>query len=124
MKVVLKFISRAFKYSLEKYVYSYAHNSERTDKEQLFLFVCLYADGYSLDPPPPPHVFCSYAHSRKRNDKGQLFLFVCFPDGHRLVGLKVKASASRAEDPGFESRLRQWLKKWHSSGYSARRLAL
>ena len=26
---------------------------------------------------------------------------------HRLVGLVVKASASRAEDPGFESRLRQ-----------------
>ena len=43
-----------------------------------------------------------------------------------------KASASRAEDPGFESRLRrdffgvesyQWLKNWHSSGYPARRLA-
>ena len=28
-----------------------------------------------------------------------------FPD--RLVGLVVKASASRAEDPGLESRLRQ-----------------
>ena len=27
--------------------------------------------------------------------------------GHRLVGLMVKASASRAEDPGFESRLRR-----------------
>ena len=43
------------------------------------------------------------------------------------------ASASRAEGPGFESRLRrdffgvesyQWLKNWHSSGYPARRLAL
>ena len=42
-----------------------------------------------------------------------------------------KAFASRAEDPGFESRLRrdffgvesyQWLKNWHSSGYPARRL--
>ena len=52
---------------------------------------------------------------------------------HRLVGLVVKASASRAEGPGFESRLRwdffgvksyQWLKNWHSSGYPARRLAL
>ena len=49
------------------------------------------------------------------------------------TGLVVKASASRAEDPGFESRLRwdfsgaksyQWLKNWHSSGYPARRLAL
>ena len=44
-----------------------------------------------------------------------------------------KASTSRAEGPGFESRLRrdffgvesyQWLKHWHSSGYPARRLAL
>ena len=42
-------------------------------------------------------------------------------------------TASRAEGPGFESRLRQdflgvesyqWLKHWHSSGYPARRLAL
>ena len=52
---------------------------------------------------------------------------------NNLVGLVVKASASRAEDPGFESRLRrdfsgvesyQWLKNWHSSDYPARRLAL
>ena len=44
-----------------------------------------------------------------------------------------KASASRVEDPGFESCLRQdffrvesyqWLKNWHSSGYPARRLAM
>ena len=51
----------------------------------------------------------------------------------RLVGLEAKASASRAEDPGFESHLRrdffgvesyQWLKHWHSSGYPARRPAL
>ena len=50
----------------------------------------------------------------------------------RLVGLLVKESASRAEDPGFESRFStgifwvesyQWLKSWHSSGYPARRLA-
>ena len=50
-----------------------------------------------------------------------------------LVGLVVKASASRAEDPGFESRLRrdiflvdsyQWLKNWHSSGHTARHLVL
>ena len=27
------------------------------------------------------------------------------PSSHRLVGLVVKASALRAEDPGFESRL-------------------
>ena len=55
----------------------------------------------------------------------------CFCD--RLVGLVVKASASRAEGPGFKSCSRldffgiesyQWLKNWHSSGYPARRLAL
>ena len=47
-----------------------------------------------------------------------------------LVGLVVKANASRAKDPGFESCLGrdfsgvgsyQWLKNWHSSGYPARR---
>ena len=51
----------------------------------------------------------------------------------RLVGLVVKASASRADGPGFKSCLRrnfsgvesyQWLKNWHSSGYPAWRLAL
>ena len=52
---------------------------------------------------------------------------------NRLVGSVVKASTSREEDPGFESRLRrdfsgveshQWLKNWHSTGYPAKRLAL
>ena len=53
--------------------------------------------------------------------------------GDRFVGLVVKASASMAEDPRFESRL--WrdfagssrtsdLKKWDSSGYPARHLVL
>ena len=45
----------------------------------------------------------------------------------RLVSLVVKASASRAEDPGVfwvESYEYQWLKNWHSSGYPAGRLAL
>ena len=32
------------------------------------------------------------------------YIFLC---EHRLVGLVVKASASKAEDPGFESRLRR-----------------
>ena len=32
---------------------------------------------------------------------------VLFLDKNRLVGLVVKASTSRAEDPGFESRWRQ-----------------
>ena len=56
--------------------------------------------------------------------------FICylpFPLPHRLVGLVVKASASRAEGPGFDSCLRcgdfsgsmesyRWLKNWQSSG--------
>ena len=33
--------------------------------------------------------------------------FIKLSDLHRLAGLVVKASASRAEDPGFESRLRR-----------------
>ena len=52
--------------------------------------------------------------------------------GDHLVGLVVKASPSRAEDPGFESRLHQDFfgvesyqsYQWHSSGYPARRLVL
>ena len=56
-----------------------------------------------------------------------------FLNVNRLIGLVVKASASRAEGPGFKCHLRrdffgvesyQWLKHWHSSGYPARRLAL
>ena len=52
---------------------------------------------------------------------------------HHLIGLVVKASALRAEDPEFESRLLwdfsgvescQWIKSCHSSGYPARHLAL
>ena len=63
----------------------------------------------------------------------EAYLSFCLPFTDHLVGLVDKASASRAEDPGFESRLRwdssgvesyQWLKNWHSSGYPARRLAL
>ena len=42
----------------------------------------------------------------EQRDQGTL-LQACFPCD-RLVGLVVKASASRAEDPGFESRLRQY----------------
>ena len=53
----------------------------------------------------------------------------------RLVGLVVKASASRAEGPGFKSRLRPGFFRGrvitgdsqigtYSSGYPARRLAL
>ena len=63
-----------------------------------------------------------------------LFFFIVFLSlSLSLNRLVIKASASRMEGPGFESRLRrdffgvesyQWLKNWHSSGYSARRLAI
>ena len=52
---------------------------------------------------------------------------------NRLVGLVVKVSASRAEDPGFDSHLRLGdffrsshtrIQNWHISGYPARCLAL
>ena len=68
-----------------------------------------------------------------RKPLGVHFTSVAVLGQDHLVGLVVKASASRAEGPGFESRLRrdffgvesyQWLKNWHSSGYPARRLAL
>ena len=36
-----------------------------------------------------------------------LFVCILFIVVYRLVGLVVKASASRAEGPGFESRLRR-----------------
>ena len=73
-------------------------------------------DQHTTDWAIPAHVF-SYSYSAR----------------HRLFGLVVKASASRAGDPGFKSRLLrdfngvesyQWLKNWHSSGYPARRLAI
>ena len=60
---------------------------------------------------------------------GNTFFFCLFI----FTGWFLKASASRAEDPGFESRLRrnfsgvesyQLLKNWHFSGCPARRLAL
>ena len=66
-----------------------------------------------LNPPPPlPHLPFPFCPSPQ------------LPLLHldRLIGLVVKASASRAEDPGFESRLHrdfsgvesyQWLKNWH-----------
>ena len=43
---------------------------------------------------------------------------VSSPGHGRLVGLVVKASASRAEDPEFESRLRRDFSRWsHISGF-------
>ena len=71
------------------------------------------------------HALCVHAH------KETSLLYSLAHIG--LVGLVVKASAWRAEDPEFESRLHrdfsrvesyQQLKNWHSSDYPARRLAL
>ena len=67
------------------------------------------------------------------NDVPDVFNIICIGFHchcqHRLIGIVVKASASRAEDPGFESCLAwvffwvesyQRLRNWHSSGYPAR----
>ena len=98
-------------------------------------------------PPPPPSLSLSLSLSlgtsrpkltcacQKQNDH----LVQCVLSHMLLLSfrsprwLSGKASASRVEDPGLESRLRreffgvasyQWLKNWHSSVYPARRLAL
>ena len=42
---------------------------------------------------------------RQRDSSGMLRTVLSIR--HRLIGLVVKASASRADDPGFESRLRR-----------------
>ena len=44
---------------------------------------------------------------KKKEDEVRGHMFVVYLSINRLVGLVVKASASRAEGPGFESRLRQ-----------------
>ena len=51
--------------------------------------------------------------------KQKLLIKLTFSD--RLGGLVVKASASRAEDPGFKSRLRR---DFSGSSYPDRHLAL
>ena len=55
------------------------------------LLLCLFETG-----PQCPHPCCCYFYTELR-----------VPQDIRLVGLVVKASAPRAEDPGFESRLRR-----------------
>ena len=84
-------------------------------------------------PLPPPltcqlSAVCETWHSTVQHQKHAACTLL-----HHIVGLVVKASALRVEDPRFESRLRQdfpgvesyqWLQNWHSSGYSARCLAL
>ena len=53
------------------------------------------------------NAFGYYAETVSEDRSGGPMLLSCIPVGiYRLVGLVVKASASRAEDPGFESRLR------------------
>ena len=56
--------------------------------------------------------FCAPAYTQRCMELWVLLVSIshitgCCPNQgwHRLVGLVVKASASRAEDPGFESRL-------------------
>ena len=63
-------------------------------------------------PPPPPHLLLLFPHHRNGSSwssviglYGEVDCIVC--TCHLLVGLEVKASASRAEDPGFESRFRR-----------------
>ena len=73
------------------------------------------------------HTWCEGLHIHEQPGS------VYSPPCDRLIGLVVMASASRVEDPRFESRLRQdfsgvesyqWLENWHASGYPARRLVL
>ena len=47
----------------------------------------------------------------RRRNACRLGIVLCRVDVHRLVGLVVNSSAPRAEDPGFDSRLR-----WDFSG--------
>ena len=53
--------------------------------------------------PEMPSVFCHDGNHLKKQSVGAATL----PSKHHLVGLVVKASTSRAEDPGFESPLRR-----------------
>ena len=48
--------------------------------------------------PPVPHLTC-----RDTNISVMIIALYCFAVTYHLVGLVVKASASRAEEPGFES---------------------
>ena len=90
------------------------------------VLVCNLVTSYMANHHFFPFLFLSSSRDQCRDE-----LISSYSD-NRLVGLVVKASAWRAKDPGFESRLRQdfsgvesyqWLKNWHSSGYPARRLA-
>ena len=76
---------------------------------------------------------CSLGYSRSVQTAEIMFAIISFLSKTPPRWPSGKASASRAEDPGFESRLcrdffwvdsHQWLQNWHSSGYPARRLAL
>ena len=58
----------------------------------------LFLDGLNL--------FHVRRHPHKESSRN-IIMKLPFWTIHRLVGLVVKASASRAEDPGFESRLRR-----------------
>ena len=69
----------------------------------------LQNSGWVLSPPSSTVFFLSclndleFHSSSQSHGRAKRFALVC----NRLVSLVVKASASRAEDPGFESRLRR-----------------
>ena len=85
-----------------------------------------------LPPPPPKHSLLMTSALKALTLKATCYWVVHFAHSYRLVGLVVKASTSRAEDPWFKSHLRQIFlsqvilvtKIWHSSGYPARCLVL
>ena len=57
--------------------------------------------------PPPPSPLDVSNNCRCSLLNRECINVLLFPVNHRLVGLVVKASAWRAEDPGFESRSRR-----------------
>ena len=66
-----------------------------------------------------------YTESSVHNVLAVVVIVRCGLKGHRLVGLVVKASASRVEDAGFESRLRRdFFGSSHTSDLKKKKVAL
>ena len=107
--------------------FSWEHRRRRRSSQPpvpVLLYCC-------IDPIHLHYPLCSFASSFSSVAVCFWYPSLTIPD--RLIGLVVKAFASRAEDPEFESPLcrnffwvesYQWLKNWHSSGYPARCLVL
>ena len=90
---------------------------------------CYIVEIYRSGPEPLMYNTCSTGDKYSDWPPTHINSLLCPPN--RLAGLVAKASTSRADGPGFESRLRrdfsgvesyQWLENWHSSGYPAKRL--